>query len=65
MTPDERPREGQSEPRGVTCWSCFLRCKMSANDSKPYPCDRSLREWAAAHRLDPGDELGYVWEVEQ
>jgi len=45
------------------CRSCFLYCESPWG--KPYPCDLSMREWAEAHRYDPGDALGYVWEEEQ
>ena len=46
------------------CGGCFLECEPRMNHTKQYPCDLPMRQWAAAHRLDPGDELGYVWEVE-
>lgn len=47
------------------CRHCFLQCEpynASSKTSRIYPCRDSLRVWAGAHRDDPGDEDGYVWE---
>ena len=48
------------------CSGCFIACRpneMVGNRlGREYPCTNALRKWAGAHRNDPGDELGFVWE---
>ena len=46
------------------CGGCFMECEPNLDNAHQYPCDLPTRQWAAAHRLDPGDELGYVWKKE-
>lgn len=46
------------------CHGCFIECERRRNQPKPFPCDKETRDWAAAHRFDPGDERGYVREGE-
>lgn len=59
------PKRGHYGERATwPCGGCFMECEP-ADNPRQYPCDLPTRQWAAAHRLDPGDELGYVWEVEK
>ena len=49
------------------CDGCFLECEahkmVRPNAGNPYPCSDGMRAWAAAHKNDRGDALGYVREV--
>ena len=48
------------------CDGCFMQCdpvvKWSHGQQQVYPCVEPLRKWAIAHKDDPGDERGFVWE---
>lgn len=47
----------------LPCDGCFLECvPTNAAMHGGYPCSAELREWAAEHRDDRGDEQGYVYE---
>ena len=66
MHRDRFPYHGHFGERATwPCGGCFMECEPRMNHTKQYPCDLPMRQWAAAHRLDPGDELGYVWEGEK
>lgn len=54
-----------SEPERIKlpCDGCFLECvPTNAAMHGGYTCRAELREWAAEHRNDRGDEQGYVYE---
>lgn len=51
------------------CKGCFMECgsyeMVPKGFARPYPCNLVTRTWAARHRHDPGDELGYVYETDE